>query len=70
MPGLNGRQVAELLASQRPEMKVLYTSGYTENIIAQRGMLKPGIAFIEKSFTAGALRTKVREILDLKQENS
>jgi two-component system cell cycle sensor histidine kinase/response regulator CckA len=64
MPGLNGRQLAEMLTQQRPEMKVLFTSGYTEDIIVQRGLLKPGIAFIEKSFTATSISAKVREVLD------
>jgi two-component system, cell cycle sensor histidine kinase and response regulator CckA len=64
MPGLNGRQLAEMVSPNRPEMKILYMSGYTENIIVQRGLLKPGIAFIEKSFTSDALSRKVREVLD------
>jgi PAS domain S-box-containing protein len=65
MPGMNGRQLAELLSHQLPDMKILYTSGYTENIIVQRGLLKPGIAFIEKSFTSEMLCRKIRQILDL-----
>ena len=65
MPGMNGRTLAEMLASLRPAMRVLYMSGYTENVIVQRGILKPGIAFIEKSFTSDALGRRVREVLDL-----
>ncbi len=64
MPGMNGRQLAETVQSLRPGIKVLYTSGFTEDIIDVRGSLKSGIAFIEKSFNADQLATKVRETLD------
>ncbi len=66
MPGMNGRQLAELLASSRPELKVLYMSGYTENVILTRGILKPGISFIEKTYTGDQLCLRVREVLDMK----
>jgi PAS domain S-box-containing protein len=64
MPGLNGQELADRLVALRPGLKVLYMSGYTEDIIVNRGMLKPGISFIEKSFTAASLCTKVRTVLD------
>ena len=63
LPGLNGRQVAERLKAQRPELKVLYTSGYTQAAIAHRGVLEPGVAFIPKPYTPDDLAAKVREVL-------
>ena len=64
MPGMSGRAVAEQLASSRPGMKVLYTSGYTDDAVFQRGVLPEGTAFIAKPFTTEGLTRKVREILD------
>jgi len=64
MPGISGRVVAERLAGSRPEMKVLYTSGYTDDAVLQRGVLTEGTAFIQKPFTTEALVRKVREVLD------
>jgi len=64
MRGLNGRELAEALIRRRPTLAVLYMSGYEKETIAQRGVLEPGMAFIEKSFTADGLCNKVREVLD------
>ena len=63
MPGLSGRQVAEQLSAARPEMRVLFMSGYTDNVIAQRGVLEAGTAFLSKPFTPDALAEKVRGVL-------
>ena len=64
MPQMGGRALAERLASLRPEMKVLYMSGYSEAAITQHGVLDPGTAFMAKPFTADELTRKIREVLD------
>jgi PAS domain S-box-containing protein len=64
MPGMNGRELANQIAPGRPEMKVLYMSGYTENHIGHNGTLDEGITLLQKPFTLPALQAKVREVLD------
>jgi PAS domain S-box-containing protein len=64
MPGMNGRELAARLASLRPEMKVLYMSGYTDDAIVRHFVLEPGLAFLQKPFTQKVLARKVRELLD------
>jgi CheY-like chemotaxis protein len=64
MPGMNGRELANKVAPTRPEMRVLYMSGYTENHIGHNGTLDEGITLLQKPFTLPALKAKVREMLD------
>ena len=64
MPGMNGRELAQRVSEIRPNMKVLYMSGYTENAIGQNGTLDAGIKLLQKPFTLHALKATVREVLD------
>ncbi len=66
MPGASGRELARQLESHRPDVKVLYVSGYTDDAIVHHGMLEPGLNFLQKPFTPAALARKVREVLDTK----
>ena len=63
MPGMNGAQLAAVLSAQRPEMKVLYVSGYTDDTIVRHGVLEPGLAFLQKPFSPKILARKVGEVL-------
>ncbi len=63
MPKMGGIALAEKLALGRPGLKVLYTSGYTENAIVHGGVLDDGIAFLPKPFTPRVLRAKVEAVL-------
>jgi signal transduction histidine kinase len=64
MPGMSGRDMADKLAADRPDMKVLYMSGYTASVIANRGVLIEGMNFLSKPFTRTVLAQKTREILN------
>jgi signal transduction histidine kinase len=64
MPGMGGRELAELLVLPYPEIKVLYISGYTDDELSYRGVLEPGMAYLGKPFTATDLARRVREVLD------
>ena len=64
MPGMNGRALADRVGERWSGMKVLYTSGYTDDAIAQHGVLNEGAIFVSKPFTAAELIQKVREVLD------
>ncbi len=67
MPLMGGRELAEKLAEKYPKMRVLFTSGYTNDAIVRHGIIAEGTNFIQKPFTLDALSRKVREILDAKE---
>ena len=64
MPVMNGRELSERMAEIHKETRTLFTSGYTENIIAQHGVLEEGIEFLSKPYTLDALTARVRGLLD------
>jgi two-component system cell cycle sensor histidine kinase/response regulator CckA len=64
MPLMSGRQLAERVSSQRPEIKILFMSGYTDNAILHHGVLEPGTNFLQKPFTPNSVLHKVRAVLD------
>lgn len=63
MPGMNGVQLAAHFSLLRPTMKVLYVSGYTDDTILDHGVLRPGLAFLQKPFSSGMLARKVGDVL-------
>ena len=64
MPDVNGRQLAEQARAARPELKVLYTTGYTRNAIVHNGTLDAGVELLPKPFTIEQLARKVRQVID------
>jgi PAS domain S-box-containing protein len=69
MPRIGGREVADQLVRERPGLKVLFMSGYTENAIVHHGVLDPGVALIQKPFSPAAFGRKVREVLGQARES-
>ncbi len=69
MPDMNGRDLFTRVAEKCPGIKVLYMSGYTNNVIAHHGVLDRGVQFIQKPFSVQALAAKVREVLDKSEES-
>jgi signal transduction histidine kinase len=64
MPEMSGREVVRRLLQERPAVRVLYMSGYSDEAVAQHGVLDAGTSFIAKPFTPTTLATKVREVLE------
>ena len=64
MPGMSGRTLAELIQRSHPGMKILYTSGYTDDAIVHHGVLAEGMHFLGKPYSTAELTRKVREVLD------
>jgi CheY-like chemotaxis protein len=64
MPQMGGRELAEILAERHPRIRLLYTSGYTDDAIIRQGTITEDMNFIQKPFTFESLAKKVRELLD------
>ena len=64
MPGASGHELAKRITARHPRTRILYMSGYTDNVLALEGVLEAGVSFLQKPFTPGALARKVREVLD------
>jgi len=64
MPGMGGRRVAEVIRATRPDLRVVYMSGYTDSAIVDHGILEPGVTFVQKPFATDTLLRKIREVLD------
>jgi two-component SAPR family response regulator len=64
MPGMNGRELAQQVQGLRRGIKVLFSSGYTDDTIVRTGVLERDIAFIQKPYAPDALLHKVRDVLD------
>jgi signal transduction histidine kinase/CheY-like chemotaxis protein len=67
MPEMTGRELAERMTAMRPDLKVLFTTGYTQNAIVHHGIVDPGTAFLPKPFTLDQLARKVRAVIDGKE---
>jgi two-component system, cell cycle sensor histidine kinase and response regulator CckA len=61
---MNGPALAERLRALRPDVRVLFTSGYTANVIVHHGVLKEGIQFLPKPYSLSTLARRIREVLD------
>ena len=70
MPAINGRQLYETLSRIRPDLKVLYMSGYTDNVIVHHGVLDEGVNFLQKPFTIRSLTERVRLVLQAPASSS
>ena len=68
MPTMGGREVAERLRVERPGIKILFVSGFTDDAIVRHGALEPGVSFLQKPFTLETLSRKVRDVLDTTAE--
>jgi CheY-like chemotaxis protein len=67
MPGMNGKELADQLTAERPDLRVLYISGYAEHAVVRQGVLQEGIAFLSKPFDLAELARTVRKVLDAVQ---
>jgi DNA-binding response OmpR family regulator len=63
LPGLNGRQLADLARERRPDLKVLFITGYAENATLANGFLDPGMEMLTKPFAVDALAGKIRTMI-------
>jgi two-component system NtrC family sensor kinase len=64
MPGMNGRALAEQAQQKRPDMKVLFMTGYSQNAVVHHGRLDPGVHLIQKPLSESQLANRIRDLLD------
>ena len=64
MPEMNGRELAEQISTIHPNIKILYVSGYTSDVIAQHGVLNTGIHFLQKPFSRKQLDEQIQHMLN------
>ena len=64
MPGMSGPELASQMKLLQPGIKIIFTSGYTDDAIARQGVLDPGVTFLQKPYRPKALARKIREVLD------
>ncbi len=69
MPGGGGFQLAQQLLVERPKMRVLYMSGYTDEAVVRHGLLERGLNYLQKPFTPAVLARRVRDVLDAKEKS-
>jgi PAS domain S-box-containing protein len=68
MPGQSGKELAQEVTRQRPDVRVLYMSGYSQDVIVHQGVLEAGVHLIEKPFSSDALLARVRDVLDAERD--
>jgi DNA-binding NarL/FixJ family response regulator len=68
MPEMGGHELIERLRARRPELRVLFMSGYAERAFTSDGSMPPGTGYLEKPFTVETLMRRLREVLDLSQK--
>jgi two-component system, cell cycle sensor histidine kinase and response regulator CckA len=64
MTGMSGRELAEALRSRNPDIKVVFQSGYTDDMVVRYGILHAEVAFLQKPFTIDTLAKRIRDLLD------
>ncbi len=64
LPGMSGRELVDRVSKLKPDMRVLFMSGYSDEAVARHGILEPGLAFLQKPFSRDGLVRKVRDVLD------
>jgi FixJ family two-component response regulator len=70
MPEMNGRDLAGQITDLYPDIRLLFMSGYTSNVIAHHGVLDKGVAFIQKPFSMADMTERVREVLDMSPDKN
>ncbi len=70
MPEMNGRDLAGQIRALYPDIRLLFMSGYTANVIAHQGILDDGVAFIQKPFSTADMTVKVRKLLDMASDKN